>query len=161
MNGPRNKWIKFEETMWIARHHSNWTYILTLARNPLVKFVGPILESVDWNDDENSFSFRVAQKTVDERDHLQGLPETHAMRQDATKSYTFVELEENRDKHMAYMVVWQRLAELSHILMPPAYIPNCHLINRNLSPFRRRFDTFLKSSNFVSSHFQKLSNMWP
>ena len=62
--------------------------------------MGPILESVDWNDDENSFSFRVAQKTVDERDHLQGLPETHAMRQDATKSYTFVELEENRDKHI-------------------------------------------------------------
>ena len=65
---------------------------LTSAGHPLVKFVGPILERVDWDDDENPIGLGVAQKAINEGDHLEGLSQTHAMRQDATKPLAFLEL---------------------------------------------------------------------
>ena len=54
-------------------------------RQPHVELVDPVLERVHRDDDEGRSGFRVPQEYVDERDDLDGLAETHAVREDATE----------------------------------------------------------------------------
>ena len=48
--------------------------------------MNPVLERVDGHDAENALCRRVAQEDVDERDHLQGLAEAHAVGKDTAEA---------------------------------------------------------------------------
>lgn len=61
------------------------------GRQPHVELVDPVLEGVDGNDDEDGPGTGVSEEDVDERDDLQCLAETHAVRQDAPETRTRLE----------------------------------------------------------------------
>ena len=59
-----------------------------LGGQPVVELSQPVLDRVDRHDAQHLPAARVRQEDVDEGDHLEGLAETHAVRQDAAEALT-------------------------------------------------------------------------